>query len=186
MAPPRSLALLSPASQLWRIWTIAVLLVLGLGLAAETPKPTTASTSPLFTDQEWEKGALSQPATAPSAAPAATSILISVALVAGLAIVLGVLVKRFGIRRIMPKKGRHLEVVEQVTIGYKRAVSLVRIGDQVLVLGQGEHELSHLATLPASILDQPRPAAATAEATPAPPLPSGFRKALDQALGRTP
>jgi hypothetical protein len=61
------------------------------------------------------------------------------------------------------------------------------------VVGQGEHELSHLATLPASILDaRPAPAEGTADAPPAPEVPpvpaapSSFRTLLEAVGGRRP
>lgn len=193
-------SLLSTASLLWRISTIAILLGSLALRAAETPlldhpsaKTSASGSTPFFTDQEWDKST-SQPASGNSfdSTPAITGVIVSLVLVAGLAVGLGMLVKRFGLRRIMPGKGRHLEVVEHLAIGYKRTVSLVRIGDQVLVLGQGEHDLNHLATLPASILDQVRPVAAASVLahinTPAavPGAAGAFRNALDKALGRAP
>jgi flagellar biosynthetic protein FliO len=195
MSSSNPLSLSSHASLLWRMSTAFLLLTTMMTLtAAEAPQAPTASTnaqSPLFTEQEWNhvtnKASSGQGF---ESGPALASIVISLVVVAGLAILLGVLVKRFGMRRIMPGRGRHLEVVEHLAVGYKRTVSLVRIGDQVLVLGQGEHDLTHLATLPASILDQVK---TVAEALPADSLtPSktasvgSFRTALDKVLGRTP
>jgi flagellar biogenesis protein FliO len=99
--------------------------------------------------------------------------------------------RRLGMKRVLPGRGRHLTVVETVPLGFKRSVSLLRIGDQVLVVGQGEHDLSHLATLPASVLDavQERPAVVPAPDAPAPTTPappSVFRGMLDAMARRRP
>lgn len=176
-----------PTARVWGIWTVLVLLLLGSLPAAEPDAGTRPPAAPLFTDQEWERTGGTTPTTAPTpdVVPAVTSILASLVVVAGIAVGLGLLVKRFGMRRIMPGRGRHLEVIEQVAVGYKRSVCLIRIADQVLVLGHGEQAMSHLATLPASILDLPRAVPLPPAGTEVPPA-SGFRKALDQALGRKP
>lgn len=158
---------------------------------ATTPS-TPAPSGPLFTDQEWSQTKPVTPiGSATPIAPAVTSIVGSLLAVIALALGLAYIVKRIGVRRLMPNKGRHMELVEHLSIGPKRSVSMVRIGNQVLVLGQGEHELNHLATLPASFLEQPRAAPlAVPEHDPNhiddPKSPSLFRKTLDKALGRAP
>ena len=122
--------------------------------AAPVTTPVAASVT-VFSDAEWNS---SRPADA--AAPSSGAVLgraafglgISLTVIIALAVGLGLVVKKLGKRRLLPGRGRHLEVIETVPLGFKRAVSLIRLGDQVLVVGQGEHELHHLATLPASVL----------------------------------
>jgi hypothetical protein len=66
-----------------------------------------------------------------------------------------------------------------------------------LVVGQGEHDLSHLATLPASILDEPTakkvekvepvidaPGVDASVVTQSSPPAAGFRAVLDALAGR--
>ena len=64
----------------------------------------------------------------------------------------------------------------------------MRVGDQVVLVGGGEHELTALGTFPAAgFAPAPAPVAAPA-APPVPPAPVDGRFAglLDQALGRRP
>jgi flagellar biosynthetic protein FliO len=78
-------------------------------------------------------------------------------LVLALAVFLGWLVKRLGVKRLVQPKGRHLSVVDSVSLGFKRQASLVRVGHQVVLIGVGEHEVTHLGTFAAAILDQGEP-----------------------------
>lgn len=169
--------------------------------APVTPTPAAAPVAqpgpakPVFSDAEWQR---SQGGTAAAPADgggvvgkAAIGLLLSLLAIAVVAAGLAYAARKFGMRRVLPGRGRHLTVIETVPLGFKRSVSLVRIGDQVLVVGQGEHDLSHLATLPASVLDEPpgKPTATEAVAAPiipAPttPPPSAFRAVLDNLTGR--
>ncbi|MFW5698417.1 MAG: flagellar biosynthetic protein FliO [Planctomycetota bacterium] len=77
-------------------------------------------------------------------------LLVALLLVAACALGLAWVVKRLGgARRILNQQGRHLSVIETVSLGLKRSVSLVRVGDTVLVLGQSEQQVTTLATLEA-------------------------------------
>ena len=56
--------------------------------------------------------------------------------------------RRWGRRLVHQQMGRqHMELIESMSIGVKRQVTLVRVADQVLVLGQGEHEISTLSSM---------------------------------------
>jgi flagellar biosynthetic protein FliO len=185
---------------------LAILLVLPLPLVpaeapapasgqppVATPAPATQS-APIFSDAEWQRA---QGGSAPAApgegvvGKAALGLVISLVAIALVAGGLAYALRRFGMRRVLPGRGRHLTVIETVPLGFKRSISLLRIGDQLLVVGQGEHDLNHLATLPASVLDPAAPAptgdagapAAPAAPTPAAP-PSAFRAVLDSLSGR--
>ena len=167
----------------------------------QAPAASPAPAKPFISDAEWGKASpapASGPAGSGVAGQAAVSMVISLAAVVAVALLLALAVKKLKVRRLLPGRGRHLQVIETVPLGFKRAVSLVRIGDQVLVLGQGEHEVSHLATLPASVLDEaPRPGPVpgmAAAPTPAPPRPvtpppagpSAFQATLERAVERRP
>jgi len=161
--------------------------------AAKTPSAATPPSAPLFSDAEWQRsqgGAAAAPADGGGVVgKAAVGLLLSLLAIAVVAGGLAYAARKFGMRRVLPGRGRHLTVIETVPLGFKRSVSLLRIGDQVLVVGQGEHDLTHLATLPASVLDeQPRkalPADAVAvpstptTSAPTTPPPSAFRAVLD-------
>ena len=83
------------------------------------------------------------------------SIVIPLLAVAALVAGIGWLAKRAGVKRLLPRRSEHLEVVESLVIGPKRTLTLVRCGDQVLLLGLGEHEISALGTFPASLVATP-------------------------------
>ncbi len=125
--------------------------------------PVAAYAEEVFTDSQWNQTAASKPAV-PDASPVGSSLLAiggSLLVVIALAVVLGWLVKRLGVKRLIQAKGNYLEVIESVPLGFKRQASLLRIGDIVVVVGVGEHELVTLATLPASTVLREPPAALT-------------------------
>lgn len=110
-----------------------------------------AGETPVFSDTEW---AASQ---APTARPTAeapgwgalASMGLGLLVVIGLAVGLGYAAKRLGARRLLGGRGRNLELLETIQLGPRRSLALVRLGGQWLVVGMGEKELSHIATLPA-------------------------------------
>ena len=130
---------------------LALPLALSFALSLGAAAPAVASEE-VFTDAQWGQTAGSKSAT-PTASPVESSLLAiggSLLLVIALAVVLGWLVKRLGVKRFVQAKGRYIEVIDSVPLGFKRQASLVRIGDIVVLVGVGEHELTTLATLPAS------------------------------------
>ncbi len=119
--------------------------------------PLGSAAEEVFTDAQWSQTSAAAPRAQPSGEIVGKSLLsigISLVVVIALALVLGWLVKRLGVKRLVQAKGRHLEVVDSVALGFKRQASLLRIGDQVILVGVGEHEVTHLATLPASVLEE--------------------------------
>ena len=158
------------------------------------PSSSTTPAAPLFSDAEWQHsqaGATQPQSGSGVVAKAGLGLLLSLVAIAIIAGVLAIVLRKLGMRRVLPGRGRHLTVIETVPLGFKRSVSLLRIGDQVLVVGQGEHDLSHLATLPASILNEPTPKTvepvidAPIVGQPPPPA-AGFRAVLDAIAGRRP
>jgi flagellar protein FliO/FliZ len=162
------------------------------GQPAATVQPAgTAPSAPLFTDAEWQRGQGTGATATPDSGvvgKAAVGLLLSLVAIAVVAAGLAFALRKLGMRRVLPGRGRHLTVIETVPLGFKRSVSLLRIGDQVLVVGQGEHDLSHLATLPASVLDAPLSKPALTEmvdtTTPTAPPASAFRAVLETITGR--
>ena len=159
---------------------------------SSSASPTPAA--PLFSDAEWQhgQGGATQPQSGSGVvAKAGLGLLLSLVAIALVAGVLAVVLRKLGMRRVLPGRGHHLTVIETVPLGFKRSVSLLRIGDQVLVVGQGEHDLSHLATLPASILNEStlkslEPVIDAPIVGQSPPPASGFRAVLDAIAGRRP
>lgn len=183
--------------------TLALLLALALLPGAESavapvvaPAPAqseapSAQPAPMFTDQEWSATQRDLPSTAAPQAPgvgSAAGLLVGLVVVIGLAVGLGWLVKRLNARRLLGGRGRHLEVLETVTVGARRQLALVRCGSHWLVIGLGERELVAVATLPAPPEAAPASAGAAA-AVPAPapepaPVPaSPFASELGRLLG---
>ena len=140
-----------------------------------------AGEAPFLSDAEWNSARPAAPSGPGMGAIA--GILASLVGVIALALALAWAVKRFGLQRVLPGRGRHIEVVESVGIGPKRSVTLLRLGDQVLVVGQAEHGVTHLATLPASVLGTTTPAA---PAAPEPPKDQRFAGLLMQLTGKKP
>lgn len=135
----------------------------------------------VFTDAQWSQTSAAAPRAQPSGEIVGKSLLsigISLVVVIALALVLGWLVKRLGVKRLVQAKGRHLEVVDSVALGFKRQASLLRIGDRVILVGVGEHEVTHLATLPASVLEERK-----AEAAPVAAAEPAIAAAPDPAFG---
>jgi flagellar biosynthetic protein FliO len=179
--------------------TVALLMSLCVTLlAAETvePRPNVPAAGKdqqLFTDAEWthvqaQGQQTGQVSSSGIAGRAIIGLLVSVVLIIAVAALLAYAVKRWGGRRTLPGRGRHLEVIETVPLSFKRSLSLVRIGDQLLVVGQGDHELHHLALLPASVLGQP--AAPVPPAQPTDPAASSsspaFAATLANLMGKRP
>ena len=187
----------------------ALLLVALVHLAAPAADPATASpattdhpgaplaagSQSLFSDAEWthvqnQVQPSGQTTSSGVAGRAIMGLLVSVGLIVAVALVLAYAAKRWGGRRIMPGKGRHLVLIETVPLAFKRSVSLVRIGDQILVIGQGEHELHQLAILPASTLDLQSRAAdqdpAAASDLPGSESNSAFASMLARLIGKKP
>jgi flagellar biogenesis protein FliO len=165
------------------------------------PQASAPSATPLFSDAEWQRaqGGAAQPQAGSNevVAKAGLGLLLSLVAIAVIAGVLAIIMRKMGMKRVLPGRGRHLTVIETVPLGFKRSVSLLRIGDHVLVVGQGEHDLSHLATLPASILDEPTakkvekvepvidaPGVDASVVTQSSPPAAGFRAVLDALAGR--
>lgn len=165
---------------------LVLLILLGQALYAAdaavlTPAPaTSAAAKPdaeLFSEQEWNRlGASASAAANRPSGSAGTSggtagglLLLggSVLAIAAVIIVLGWATKKYALKRVMSGKGRHLEVLETVAIGFKRSVTLVRVGDQVLVIGAGEHELTRLGEVPLAGLVPTAPPAAETSTVPA-------------------
>ena len=118
--------------------------------------------------------------------PSIATLLGGLVLVIGLAVALGWAAKRLGMRRLIQGRGKHLTVIETVPIGFKRQATLLRIGDQVVLIGLGEHECCHLGTFTAAILgaapSEPAPPAPTV----APFAPSAFAGVLAKFGGGSP
>lgn len=178
---------------------LLLLLWLPLASAAESAQAPASAPPPLFSDAEWNRTQAqatpqngAPPSTASVAGRAAFGLLFSVGAIIAVAVLLAFAAKRWGIRRALPGRGRHLEVIETVPLSFKRSLILVRISDQLLVIGQGEHELHQIAQLPASVLDSPpardavnAPAAAAEPPPPTPVAPGGdFAATLARLAGR--
>ncbi len=106
--------------------------------------------------------------------------------------VAAVVVRRLNLhKRVAKSHGGHLEVLETVGLGGKRAVSLVGVGDRVFLVGHGEQQVSHLATLARSDIggaedEAAAPTGSAAQTDPAagdPRAVAAFQDRLRQALG---
>jgi flagellar biosynthetic protein FliO len=139
--------------------------------------PGLAAAAEVFSDAEW---AAAQRASTPVAGTEAgwgTILVLLGGLVAIIAVAVGLgwLARRLNARRLLGGKGRHLQVLETVALAPKRSLALVRVGDQVLVVGVADQAITSLAQLPASQLGEP-----------APPPPSAFAQTLAQVQVKQP
>ncbi|TVR43622.1 MAG: flagellar biosynthetic protein FliO [Planctomycetota bacterium] len=155
-----SLSWLSPfLSSLLRCATVLALCAGLLALGA-------AEAEPLFTDSEWERASQrggfssspdgrSQPAESGQVGASILRMTLGLAVVIALALTLAWLVRRSGLHRRLPgQRGSHLEVIESLSLGPKRAVSLIRVGSQMVLVGHNDHHLAALATIPATSSDE--------------------------------
>jgi flagellar biogenesis protein FliO len=55
-------------------------------------------------------------------------------------------------KRLTQPRSDHLAVVDSLALALKRSVTLVRVGDQVVLVGISDQQLTNLGTFPASIL----------------------------------
>ena len=120
------------------------ILAAGVLLGAE---PAGSASAPFFTDAEWQK-APGAPATPGAATPALVTVLLSLAAVAGLAVALGWAARRFGLRKLIPGAGGHLEVVDRLALGRRRALLLVRCGDRLFLVGDSDQGLHGCGEMP--------------------------------------
>lgn len=144
----------------------------------------------LFTDQEWSTAQRPVPSATgggPGMGTAAT-MLGGLLLVVAVAVALGWAVKRLNARKLLGGRGRHLEVLETVSVGPRRSLALVRCGAHWLVVGLGERELITVATLPApapALADGAAPAVVPPVAA-EPAQPSAFASELGRLVGKQP
>jgi flagellar biosynthetic protein FliO len=149
-----------------------------------TPAAAGAATPAFFTDAEWTASA---PRPAPVGGPglgAVAGVAGALLAVAALAVGLGWLAKRAGVNRVMPRRGAHLEVVDTLPMGFKRSLTLVKLGDQLVLVGQAEQGMQALGTFPASLIAPPPADPSAPPAPPAEPPPSAFANLLKQLQGR--
>lgn len=158
-----------------------------------------AAETPFISDADWDRGA-AVAGTRDQAAPAAVegSAKPIVALVVGLGFLIaitvgGVLLVRFAARRrVGSGPARHLQMIESLPLGLKRSLHLVRLGDQVLVVGSHEQGLTAVTSVPIAHLPglleaEARVEAAIAEPATPPggvPFAQAFAHAVQSVLGR--
>jgi flagellar biogenesis protein FliO len=136
--------------------------------AAQSASPPAASTTPahtpaapLFTDAEWNrnapsgtgdgsgKGSAGGLSGASVIGQAAIGLGTTLLIIVGLAYGIMVLNRRYGMRRLLPNRsGAHVQIMETVPLGFKKSVCVIKFHDSLIMVGQGEHELCHLATIP--------------------------------------
>lgn len=115
---------------------------------------TAGDAAPVFTDQEWSATQTQQAARPAAEAPGWGAVLSmggGLVLVVALAVGLGWAAKRMNARRLLGGRGRNMELVETIQVGPRRQLALVRLGGQWLVVGLGEKELTHIATMPVPV-----------------------------------
>lgn len=196
-----------------RVWwlgtSLAFLLMAGPLAAAqaqvaEKPKVSQSATqaAAVFTDAEWAatqapvSGQTGASGESPSLGGSLLKIFLSLVFV--LALVLGSawILKRLGLsRRGTGKRTGKLEILDALELAPKRAVVVLSIGDQVLVVGHGDFGMNTLATISRAQFDgkisTPPGTPSTPEHTePAAPAKTdagavvAFRQRLNEVLGR--
>ncbi len=109
-----------------------------------------SATAPFISDAEWGTGQGAGGARPPGSISAGSlaSIGLSLLLVTGLAVGLGWVVRRTGLKKLLPGAGGHLQVVDRLALGRRRALLLVRCGDRLFLVGDHEHGLSGCGEMP--------------------------------------
>lgn len=113
----------------------------------------------LFTDDQWNEASARSSIAAPGVdarsanqegGQVQSSMLRMVAglvVVIALALLIAWLLRRSGLHRRLPgQRGEHLEVLESLSLGPKRGVSLLRVGEQCVLVGHNEQHMAALGT----------------------------------------
>lgn len=143
-----------------RIATIALVVFVGWILAASalSGAEEAPAREPLFTDSEWEQGGdrslIGRSGDNRSAAPESGQVagsvarmLVGLVVVVGIAVLIAWIMRRSGLHRRFPgQRGEHLEVLEHISLGPKRAVSLLRVGSHYVVVGHNDAMVAALAS----------------------------------------
>ncbi len=178
------------------MWTHAVRVLLVLvgitvGMAEEPIVDPDSDLMPTEADYQavGRSGEVSEIGTSADVGSTLVTMLGSLILVVGIAVALGLALRRLGAtRRWLHPHGRHMEVIESVPLGLKRSITLVRIGGQVLVVGHGEQQMAHLATLDADAVQGDGSATVAEPLATVPPddnaAVSGFQERLRSLLGK--
>lgn len=154
---------------------------------------------PFLSDVEWDNSATvagTRDATSADVTPSTGRA--AVALVMGVGVLLVIVVGGICIIRLATRRqargpvARHLQLIESLSLGGRRSLHLIRLGDQVLVLGQHEQGLTAVTSIPVTQLPLLMEAEADAEALVPPdvataggqPFAQAFAAAVQQVLGR--
>jgi flagellar biosynthetic protein FliO len=131
-----------------------VRLVKVVGLAAWA---FSASAAEVITAQEWaaQGGTTTRPPLSEVAGASILGIVVSLLVVLVLVVALAWVVKRLGMRGLMPNRGSHLEVLDRLPLAFKRQAVLLKVGNQAVLVGLGEHEVVHLATVALASVEEP-------------------------------
>lgn len=162
------------------MWCFATLLCAALlqGASLGAEEGEAAAAEPLFTSEEWQRAGersqgvgagrdrRGQPIEDGQMATSVVRMVFALVMVVGLAVAAAYLAKRFGLHRRLPgQRGEHMEVLESLSIGPKRMVTLLRVGNHHVVIGHGEHAMASLASYPLGV---PADAEGVAAAAPGP------------------
>ena len=197
-------------ARVWWLGTGLVFLLMAGPLAAaqaqvvEKPKVSLSASkaAAVFTDAEWAAtqapvgGQTGTSGESPSLGGSLLKIFLSLIFV--LALVLGSawILKRLGLsRRGTGKRTGKLEILDALELAPKRAVVVLSIGDQVLVVGHGDFGMNTLATISRAQFDgkiSPPPGTPSTPEQTEPAVPAktdagavvAFRQRLNEVLGR--
>lgn len=149
-------------ARVWWLGTGLVFLLMAGPLAAaqaqavEKPKVSQSASkaAAVFTDAEWaaaQTPVSGQPGTSgesPSLGGSLLKIFLSLVFVLALVLASAWILKRLGLsRRGTGKRTGKLEILDALELAPKRAVVVLAIGDQVLVVGHGDFGMNTLATI---------------------------------------
>lgn len=167
-------------------WCCLCLLTLGL-----------AAADPFISDADWERGAAAagarEAAGSQSLGSAALGLGLGILVIAGLGVGVVLVFRHLGRRQGQGRAARHLQHLESLSLGLKQHLHLVRLGDQVLVVGSHDRGLTAITTVPAADLDRARAAVLetgsvepveTAPPPPGPPFAQAFAAAVQSVLGK--
>jgi flagellar biosynthetic protein FliO len=190
---------------------IATLLLGSLGHLAALEAPAAAETvvdgadgsQPFISDEVWlsapgakgAEAAVDRRSERSDSGATLTRMLVGLVVVIALALAAGWLVRRSGLHRRMPgTQGKHMQILETLPLGNRRQVSLITVGDRVVVLAHGDQAITSVCELSRDSLGdmvQPDPepsfsdAAKTADVAQSPKDVQDFQNRLAQLLGRS-
>ena len=135
---------------------LSILATSTIAIGALGASEATPGDEPLITEEEYNRAGVREGVRDAGSGDLGSllgDMTLGLVLVIGLAVLVGMVVRRIGRRHgVLRTGGTHMQLVETLPLGFKRAVSMIRVGDRVVLVGTSESGLNQLATFDAAVV----------------------------------